>query len=749
MAEAHQTLLEFSNNLLSDLNNGTITAEGALSACQQYGFLRESLTAKSGQLAEAALQNDEAVLALLKTVFTDTSDKLRELPSFQGAEPDAPLNENEIHSVATLRRVAVTRAREHTTAKLEPYKERRRAFIHELVSKYSSTMPSLTDKQLGSIVDQSLVAAAGEATTLQTKDRFAEMLTASSEVYAGSDISPDQRARLKTTIEEALANHEEYFTTAVAAHKSERELVAAVYENLDLKRPDVLADVVINAAEGQKDAALVRGIKLAQVAQAIERQDTAHPASSRGFFTHGKGVGVTKGLQQAAEGLLSIVGEPVREIIYKEKVNGTLRSLLSSTQQLTDRLGETFVHSAVFTHITQDLTKSLSEKPSTAQAGSVFGDVFSTVFRGPLDPAITQATKERLFDYMELARANANAPRGHNFLPNGMSPWEAFAARSGSGVGGRTSKNQWSIWFPFLSLGILGEQLGNLFSSAIDKTTSFIFYGPFLPQQMSASRRAAGLPTPIMEDLPLLVGLIAVGVVILLFIFPSPFNLPMIANSSRSAAVIDSLYQQEGDQGPPGGGAVDCSKNPTDPLCTFKACVGDCRWPTSGKISQGPNVTCDPKASHASGSDKNGVDIYADGNVAVYTIRSGTILYVNDNCNDNSGELGNGCGQGYGNYVTMRTDDGYTIIYGHLKKAINPAITKGATVPAHVQIGWMDQTGNSSGQHLHFGVLSGGNVLDLLPDTPLSKNEILGCVSNDLRCFLVGKGCPQGSVSAQ
>jgi hypothetical protein len=773
MAESPQTVLEFSRSLLSDLENGAITPQEALSACQEYEYLRNELSTQTELLTQASLVGDDKLIEVLRGAISSATEKLQELQSFQAQQPDIPLNETEIRDVALLRTAAITQAKEKTQKTLAPQREKRRDFIHELVSKYSSTLPSATEDRIETAFDESLSAAAGQAKTEQTKARFAEMLLASSEAAVGERFSENQRATVKQAIENTISDHNEYISTALDAYASEYAVIGSLYDHLDLKRPDVLADILLNDPEGATGDTLTRGVKLAQVAEALEQKSAA--PSREGFFSQSNAKGVTKGLLQASDGILSVLGEPVRDMVYAEKVNGTLQSLLSNTQQLSDRLGEAFVHTTLFTNIAQNLSKSLSEKPNTAGAGSLMGDMFSTVFRGPLDPMLQNATKDSLLNYFELARASASAPNGRSFLPVGMAPWEVFAVSTqgrgsafskSSGLPGAigspggmlgpsslfssgSRRNPWIAAFPFLSFGSLGGFISDVLASGVDRTTSFIFSGPSIRNQINSSRRAALVPTPIIQDLPLLIAIAVVATIIILLVLPSPLNLPQTAYGSRVGSLFASLFSAEGEQGGGGGSSVDCTTDPTNELCTFKSCTGDCSWPTNGYITQGPNVTCDPFASHAKGSDINAIDMATTGNVPVYAVRSGRVTRMNTSCPDDSGYIGDTCGGGYGNYVTMTTDGGYTVIYGHLKSAINPAVVVGASITIHEQLGWMDQTGSSTKQHLHFGVLSGGNVLDLLPDSPLNKSDILGCVRNDILCSAVGKGCPAQPVSAQ
>lgn len=202
------------------------------------------------------------------------------------------------------------------------------------------------------------------------------------------------------------------------------------------------------------------------------------------------------------------------------------------------------------------------------------------------------------------------------------------------------------------------------------------------------------------------------------------------------------------------GPVVDCNDPATkasNPACTFTACVGDCRWPTSGYITQGPASSC---GSHSDGSDSNGVDIATEGTgVEVFSVLNGTVESVYNGCEDYKGDVvspGKDCGGGYGNNIIITgvsPSDGksYRIIYGHLQSALN--VKAGDRVFAgagHPAIGKMDHTGYTTGQHLHFGVLSGGNVLDILPNNdPFPISSLEGCNSNS-SC---AEDCPFDFVS--
>lgn len=57
--------------------------------------------------------------------------------------------------------------------------------------------------------------------------------------------------------------------------------------------------------------------------------------------------------------------------------------------------------------------------------------------------------------------------------------------------------------------------------------------------------------------------------------------------------------------------------------------------------------------------------------------------------------------KGWGNYVIVRTADGYDLIHAHLALS---AVTQGMVVAPGERLGIQGSTGNSSGPHLHFEV---------------------------------------------
>ena len=701
-----QQLHEFTQNLVSDLQSGAISAQEALTAANQYSFLREEFVAAEDSLRDALLVGGDTFKDALTLAFTRMQTKLRDLPNFQSQLPDMPKSEKDIRDVSALRAFAIDRVQKASNVSAPNIAEKRRAFVHQLVTKYSSTMPTLTE--IG--VEGALVTASKDASLTASPERFAETLVSS---LGGT-------GAMKSDVVRAFAQDAKFLPALAAQTNHDATIYASLLEHVDAGRPDVFVDVVLSAQPGEPmEEAMLRATKLAGVAQAIEAS-----AGRRGgklqFFSSGGAKGVVGGLQKGADGILSLVGEPVREMILAEKVNGTIRNMLKGSQAFVDRLGENFVRSAFFTHVTQDLTKQLGDKTAIkGQARTVFDDLLSSIIRGPLDPSLTRATEGKVLDYYELMRANANAPKGKTFIPPGYALWDLFRLPEDHDVAGATTRRRG--WLPYVGLGALGNWLGDMFSGLVDKTTSFFFTNPLVPRQLAGSRRAAAVPTRLADDMPLLVALVVVLVIVLFFVFPSSFNLTQIAHSAKSSALFAAL--QNAKEKLTGGAII---------------CTGECRWPTSGTISQGPNTP----DSHQGGIAQS-IDIAGDcGTPVISTLQDAKVTGVHDECTDDTGYIGNSCGGGWGNYViingVMQVSEGqnitFSLRYSHLMQGSMPEV--GTSVSLGQQIGKIDHNGSSSGCHLHYEVI--GNNPEINSILPYS---VPSCVGTTMCCLQMGSKC--------
>ena len=119
-------------------------------------------------------------------------------------------------------------------------------------------------------------------------------------------------------------------------------------------------------------------------------------------------------------------------------------------------------------------------------------------------------------------------------------------------------------------------------------------------------------------------------------------------------------------------------------------------------------------------TNHKGWDIAASDGTTILAAHSGTVKILSNSCSHNYAKYKRyvngkketnmcGCGGGYGNYFEIVGDDNITTLYAHCS-SIN--VSNGQRVSAGQAVGTVGSTGNSTGFHLHFGVLLNGNFDD-------------------------------------
>ncbi|WP_309234704.1 M23 family metallopeptidase [Nocardia sp. XZ_19_385] len=96
------------------------------------------------------------------------------------------------------------------------------------------------------------------------------------------------------------------------------------------------------------------------------------------------------------------------------------------------------------------------------------------------------------------------------------------------------------------------------------------------------------------------------------------------------------------------------------------------------------------------GTFHNGIDVAGPIGTPIYAVANGTVIDA-------------GPAQGFGLWVRIRHDDGTITVYGHMYDFF---VSVGERVPAGMQIARMGNRGDSSGPHLHFEVIAGGQHVD-------------------------------------
>lgn len=109
------------------------------------------------------------------------------------------------------------------------------------------------------------------------------------------------------------------------------------------------------------------------------------------------------------------------------------------------------------------------------------------------------------------------------------------------------------------------------------------------------------------------------------------------------------------------------------------------------------------------------VDYAAPAGTPIYAAGDGQVSYA-------------GWKNGYGKCIEIRHPNGYRTVYGHMSR-IAPGMAAGTRVSQRDRIGFVGQTGNATGPHLHYEVWQGGVAVD--PRT--LKLPAAGPVTDELR----------------
>ncbi len=114
----------------------------------------------------------------------------------------------------------------------------------------------------------------------------------------------------------------------------------------------------------------------------------------------------------------------------------------------------------------------------------------------------------------------------------------------------------------------------------------------------------------------------------------------------------------------------------------------------------------------------NGVDLLAPTGTPVLAAASGMVVGAAPNA-------------GYGNWIRLDHTENVSTVYGHLS-AFAPGIGAGAKVQRGQVIGFVGNTGRSTGAHLHFEVINHGQAIDPMTFSRTRRARLAGA---DLESF--------------
>jgi murein DD-endopeptidase MepM/ murein hydrolase activator NlpD len=135
-----------------------------------------------------------------------------------------------------------------------------------------------------------------------------------------------------------------------------------------------------------------------------------------------------------------------------------------------------------------------------------------------------------------------------------------------------------------------------------------------------------------------------------------------------------------------------------DPNLLPKQSGGVLMWPVEGKVTQNYGATSDAKYLYSKGVYKtathNGIDIAASLGTPIYSSESGKVVAI--------GNQDKYCYRAaYGKFIVIQHDNYLTTFYAHLSLQ---TVKVGDVVKRGDLIGYIGNTGFSTGPHLHFTV---------------------------------------------
>lgn len=121
----------------------------------------------------------------------------------------------------------------------------------------------------------------------------------------------------------------------------------------------------------------------------------------------------------------------------------------------------------------------------------------------------------------------------------------------------------------------------------------------------------------------------------------------------------------------------------------------------------------------------NGIDLVKKTNQldTIISHSPGTVVMIQTGYSNNPGSTGN---SSYGNLVKIKHTNGYFTLYAHLASV---SVYSGQSVGTGQNIGYMGNTGNSYGAHLHFEVRNTGDVV--INPTSYINEDLPGLITSE------------------
>lgn len=736
MAQQPQRQLDAIRDLRRALASGTMSPEEVRIALASQPYAAALLPEFEDLLEDAA--TPEALAKTLDTILVRAEGDLIKLPAL-GDQRVEPMDSREVAAIAKSHeaaREAAMSVRKEATSGM-------RTLIERSVSSYAMTDAKSIIERLSSRA----VAAAEEAATKEAARERVQRVV-SEEVPEA-----DTARAIVQTLEQNEPELTQVWKAARASHLAREILV----ENPTLPTALRATEEIFQRREAPetprlKELALTKAreeIVIAAPAQAPGGWGDV--AATGGFFRALPNTNaIQRALAPAADVVLSVFPRETREKIVSSIFSGSFER---AVDKLTKTLGEkAFVDTRIAMGGRLIAAEGQRAAATSAVSGvsKLFGDTIGAVFKKPMDEATISYLTEihmravGVVSWQHAYTYHAYPAHPHAFhleLIHDIGSWAVrFGAKKAAGTAAKTAAGKVAAEGAKKgAVAILGKLGLSGAAAVLTGGTSLLaqaalwlgtsFLGKLWGGVKSFLGGLAGAGGGNQKGTDWVIAGV-IGAVVLL-----PMLFFFTGDVSRTAPLATSVG------GVPVGPIVDCARDKENPLCSYTPCPS-CSWPTTGHITQGPRAAC----SSASHRGVNAIDIGANYQTPVYSTTGGAVFGKSTTpCADTSSgkSATGGCNSGYGNYIDIRTPEGYILRYAHLALGSIP-FSVGAPVKKGDQIGRVDNNGNSSGHHLHFEVRSGPNIFSLLPQDFVAQyqRQVEGCSNSSPGCST----CPTVNV---
>ena len=188
------------------------------------------------------------------------------------------------------------------------------------------------------------------------------------------------------------------------------------------------------------------------------------------------------------------------------------------------------------------------------------------------------------------------------------------------------------------------------------------------------------------------------------------------ASNSKKKVVIETYKQRNNESfgrydGASGGSSTSSGQTSSSGCQTASSLVQDSGtyvWPVPGSS----RITA-PFGEWRDGNTRQhkGIDIAAPYSgytspLEIVASRGGEVMKTETSCPTN-GYYGSKCGQGFGNFVSIKDSDNNIVIYAHLANG-SISVKPGDSISQNQKVGVMGNSGSSQGLHLHFEIRLNG-----------------------------------------